>query len=868
MKLRLAVKQILRQRVWSIFFVLNLSLSLAALLLVDGFRGSILAQMNQNSRNILGADLAVSARRMFTEQEKQIIDENVKANATTTVFDFFAMLKFKDNSRLVLVRAIDRAYPLHGKLISDRQQSLKDSFSQLESGGTFIYPEVQQQLGLNIGDEFELGKLKLKVTSVVDKDDTQTFRGASIAPKIFIDRSLLPKSELIQFGSTFTQSILFRFSLDEQKADQAGANEKAEAAKKLIYKNITDPGVQVETSASAGEDAGRQFSYLSDYLGLIAMVSFLLSLLGSFYLLRSNLLQSIKNFAILRSIGMLPREVEQIELLRVLILGALASLFAIPISLGLAPILVQVLRSLMTTDLSVSLDPKNVVFLFYLSPGVLVLFLLPQVRAFKKVTPNQLFQDSAIEARTIQVQYLGLLPALAAIYFLCFWLTKSWSTTSVFLSALIGSALVLTAVGWLSQWLVAKVNFQSWSLRYGILSLRRNPRSLLILVCTIGLGSLMATLPNQIKNNLVNEFSLDRGSSVPSLFMFDIQDEQIKPVLELIESQKAKAIIVSPLIRARIKSINGQSYERVVDPAGFQTREAERDARFRNRGVNLSYREKLSASENIVEGKDFSGPYKNISDSESPSKDVIAKGRPIEVSIEQKYAERVGIKLGDQMEFDVQGVELKAKVINLRHVKWTSFSPNFFILVQPGSLDLAPKTWITGVSGIDGADQGRIQALQSSIVKLAPNVSVINLKKTIGEVLALSEKMIGALQLMAALCLLTGFVILYSLIKIQIQGRLKEFNMLRVLGADRDKLFRYVSVPFFLVVGSAIFVGVALSILISFVLLNVIFDLKAQLDFLGPLSMILLIAALCFLVIAYSVVSIFQTESSLQRLFS
>jgi putative ABC transport system permease protein len=60
----------------------------------------------------------------------------------------------------------------------------------------------------------------------------------------------------------------------------------------------------------------------------------------------------------------------------------------------------------------------------------------------------------------------------------------------------------------------------------------------------------------------------------------------------------------------------------------------------------------------------------------------------------------MGIKLGDIIEFDIQGVEIKGKVVNFRKIKWASFQPNFFISFAAGVLDDAPKTSIGIVNGL------------------------------------------------------------------------------------------------------------------------------------------------------------------------
>jgi putative ABC transport system permease protein len=133
------------------------------------------------------------------------------------------------------------------------------------------------------------------------------------------------------------------------------------------------------------------------------------------------------------------------------------------------------------------------------------------------------------------------------------------------------------------------------------------------------------------------------------------------------------------MIRSRILKVNGLDFERKLDIKNYKTREEEREARFRNRGVNLTYRDKLTASEEIREGKPFSGKL-------DPNM--------AELSVEFRYADRLGFKLGDEISFDIQGLEVKGRIVNFRSVQWTSFQPNFFIIMQSGFLEEAPKTFI------------------------------------------------------------------------------------------------------------------------------------------------------------------------------
>src|SRR5690606_33719544 len=146
------------------------------------------------------------------------------------------------------------------------------------------------------------------------------------------------------------------------------------------------------------------------------------------------------------------------------------------------------------------------------------------------------------------------------------------------------------------------------------------------------------------------------------------------------------------------------------------TREEERANQMRSRTYNLSYRGELAPSETIVAGKPFSGSY-SVGSNEIP-----------EISVEERFAERIGLKLGDVMGFDIQGVPIAGKIVNLRRVRWTSFHPNFFVQFQPGVLDDAPKMFVAAIPGDQTTDNVK---LQTAIVTAFPNVSVIDVSNAI-----------------------------------------------------------------------------------------------------------------------------------------
>ncbi len=75
------------------------------------------------------------------------------------------------------------------------------------------------------------------------------------------------------------------------------------------------------------------------------------------------------------------------------------------------------------------------------------------------------------------------------------------------------------------------------------------------------------------------------------------------------------------------------------------------------------------------------------------------------MSVEEEYARDLGLKVGSQIVFDVQGVPVPLTVSSLRKVRWESFGINFFWVVEPGVLDRAPQMRIASVRLPAGGEQ-------------------------------------------------------------------------------------------------------------------------------------------------------------------
>ena len=208
----------------------------------------------------------------------------------------------------------------------------------------------------------------------------------------------------------------------------------------------------------------------------------------------------------------------------------------------------------------------------------------------------------------------------------------------------------------------------------------------------------------------------DPRGNLPSLSLFDLQEEQLEGVKMLLEKEGAALGNVTPWVRGRIISLKGKPYERSLrKEEEMNNPDEQRRNAFRNRSFNLSYRDHLLESEQLLAGRPFSGIYEPGS------------GKAAEISVEHKYADALGLGLGDTMGIEVAGIPINAVVVNLRRVRWTSFQPNFFVQMQPGVLDQAPKTFLGTLHHLN---QQAKESLQNKLVQKFPTVSILDVERT------------------------------------------------------------------------------------------------------------------------------------------
>lgn len=818
MKLKMVMRELRSSPMFFLVFVLNLSIGMVGLSTIEVFKSSFDTALSAKSKTLLGSDISVSSRIAITKDSLEIAKANLDYDEITRNRSLYSMLFNGDKSRLVNIRGLGEGFPFYGDIISKNGKS----FKEIRDNEAFIYPELIGQLGLEVGSTIKIGTKKFKIAGIVDEDGAAGFSMGQLAPRLYVKNDVLNSTGLIKPGSTIWRSIHFKL------AGSLSDKELREVEKNLESK-IVDSSIRIRSPQSNSQRVGRSMDYLGDFLGLVSLCGLFLAGLGLIYLFRGFLLKRRKDLAILSFIGMRKKDIFKIYSIKLVFLGLVGSLFGIAIGSAFSP----VIQTMVSQNLGIDIKLQFSLTTFFITMAVGVastIVLAPAlIIPYLRLDQKALFDHDTSLSRNFY-DYLLYIPIILFYWVMAIYLSESVKVGSAF----IGVFLIIVGVFFpLGSYLLGrlgklKLNLSLSSNMAFKYVTRHKISTLFIFLCLFISTSLMTLIPS-VKNILGAELSMPLDAR-PVYFLFDIQPEQVDDLKTFVSEKKLELINISPIIRGRLTKINGEGYK--PSEGEELTREEQRERRSRNRSTNLSYRDHLVRGEEIVEGR-------------LPRKFDFEKDEAAEVALEERYAGRLGVSLGDELEFNVLGMPILAKVVALRSIRWTSFLPNFFISFGPGVLEDAPKTFIAAI----GKGEGLINdQLQSDFAAKFQNVSLIDIQSSLKRVSIIMESITKILVTMSFIVFLVGLLVIYSLISHQLESRREDISLLNIIGIRFSEIRKSVMKEMALMAISAVSVGILLGQLVTYAVASLQFDLRYVFSGVEILGFALLIIVLSIII--------------------
>ena len=791
------------RRLWLIigfiFFLCNL-----APFSLDGIKSGFQESLDARLKSLLGSDLVISSRiPLELENIKKLAPAGSKSALVRSLYTMARGDK-GSRSRLVSLSFVPASFPYYGMLVP---RELGERFRTRPTA--LVWPELLALLDVKVGESIKIAGKSFEVIGLVSDDPGQVSQAQALAPKVYIDSKFLDELGLITKGSTVTYSLHFDF--------RGSKKSERESAVDALKKQFDSEGVQVRGPKENGEFVSRTVRIISNFLGLGNFLVVVLGLTAICFVLNKMFKREERTLRTYHQMGV-PFSWVYLNYLKIfLFVSFLGALFSTSFALFLRPKVFSRLNELYGLSLAIpSSFPIG-------SFDQLVFILISTFLTFLFYTPIALVFLGAFYGKRQTLVRFSLLVCFAVLALLAFYWTNSFRLLAVMFGGGFGLVVIVGALSTLVLWRLEKfahrlraVYTKIW---LGVLQLTRfkghSLTTIILLALSIGVFGLIGTVSEGLSRGLLNDNdgNVKTGREKrPSMFLFDIQPEQIERLKEMTELQGASIRKLSPLVRARLTKINGRNLTQLSKESDDQvrTQEEERRGRFLKRGVNLSYQDRLYSSESIIKGANF---FKENSGSDGEMK----------LSVEEDYADLLGVDLGSTMTFNVLGVDFQGVVSNIRQINWQSFDPNFFIVVSKGFLEDAPQTYVASLN----VKKDQVTSLQNALFEELPNISSLNVRRVLQKVVAIISKVNGVFKIYGVFVLILGVVIIVSLLQLHWDDRLRDMEFFDLLGISSKSIVTIMLVETSVLILLALLMAQLFQISIGYFILVKIFEVNA-----------------------------------------
>ena len=767
-----------------LFFFVCVAIGVGAIVMLRSIIQNVREQLMRESRSLIASDVMVSTNRPWTpdvlaDLEKRFATAPIVARQQS--IEVASMVRPPDGkgaavARMVELRGVQDGFPFYGAVVL--QDGLPFSHTLLDNRGALVRPELLSQLGLAVGDPLLIGGQPFTIRGVIAQEPGRRVGAFSFGSRVLVDYDDLRKTGLLAFGSRANYRMLLK--VEERGVDALTADIRRDFRSRFVGVNSFRA-----TEDQIGDDLGRAENYLS----LVGFIILVLGGIGVWSVTRVFVRQKIRSVAILKCVGATTTQVLAAYVLQVVFLGLTGSALGV----GLAGAGIAAIPERMASALGASSYGLTASAVWQgVAVGLLVslLFSLVPLLEVRTVKPLLLIRGgttagltgasvypawwrlAGIRARLAgidRVQAGAAVLVSAALVAVASWQASSLRVGLYVCGGFAGIAFILHLVSTGIVRAVRPIARARWfPLRHAVLSLGRPGNQTRVILLAVGIGSFFVIGVRSLQANLLQQFSLELGSSGADMFLIEILPPQVADVRAFLDTHKAAGAAAPrliPVMRARVTGVKGRDTN--LDSVEDVRRQG------LGREFTITYRDHLEANEKIVDGAFWT--------SATP-----ADG-PVEVSVERGLQERTRLRVGDVMRFDVLGRIIEARVSSIREVQWEDArSGGFMFVFRPGPLDQAPQTWIGILKAPeDPSERGRFQR---DLVARFPNVSAIDVR----EILATLQTAVGnialAISIVGGVALVSGILILAGAVAMTKFQRVYEAAILRTLGASTRML--------------------------------------------------------------------------------
>lgn len=757
--------------------------------------------LNDNAGQVLGADLLFESD---TPIETEVIAHaQAMGLQTAKTWQFPSMVTFDNQSRLASIKVVSDGYPLKGT-VTLQQAGAKDQAGSRESvhaippaGTVWVDPALLSQLKAPAQAQLRVGFKTLQVAALIENEPDRNVAFVNIAPRLMMNEADMQATGLLVPGSRVKETLLMAGNTDVISQMRTWLSARPAKGRQIIGTDSARPEIR------ASLDRAEQF------LSLVSVLSVMIASVAIALAARRFSARHQDGLAVMRSLGATQGTILRLVAIEFLLIATAASMAGVILGLILHYLLMYFLAGLIPAALPpVSWRPG--------AAGLVTGWVL--AFGFSVIPVLQLSRVPPLKALRRELEIGTGRPLIAIVVGIGIWFgllmlhTRNVTLALISAGGFIGAMLVCAAIAWLILRLLATLRHTLVSrpvLRFALAGLVNRRGMTVVQICALTLGIMIILLLGLLRTDLLAAWQNNLPPDAPNRFLINIQQDQ-KPALDQLFAGAGLSMpSLDPMVRGRLIRIGDKD----VDPAAY---ESERTQRLAEREFNLSWLSDLPPSNRIAAGRWLNPDA-------------------AEVSFEDGIAQQLGVKLNDEVTFDVAGESVTARVTSLRTVKWDSMQVNFFAILSPAILKDKPATWITAFHLPE-----QKATFTQDVVSRFPNVTVFDVSGILRQLQTILDSVTAAVQFLFVFTLAAGIVVLGTAFLSTQDERIYEAGLLRAIGATSrqlDQAQRTELVVIGVVSGT---LAAAFAILIAQLLAVQVFDITLRIGIMPWLSGIVL----------------------------
>ena len=731
------------------------TLAVAALTSVGFFADRLQGGLARDALQLLGGDVVLASDAptpaAFAQQAQAL------GLQTATSMGFPTMARAPEAQgggvKLVALKSVQPGYPLRGNMqVADAPGAAPYATREIPAQGeVWVDAQLLEALDLAMGDFLLLGDAQLRIGRLITLEPDRGGGFTGFAPRAMLNAADMAATGLVQPASR----IAYRFAV-------AGAPSAVQAFSRWAALQVQEPGVRgvrLESLDSGRPEMKQTLERAQKFLNLVALLAALLSAVAVALAARGFAASHLDASALLRVLGQSQRTIALSYTFEFVLVGLFASALGVALGFAVHYVFVLLLAGLVSSALpAASLWPAA------LGLGVgltlLLAFGLPPVLQLAQVPPLRVMRRDvgALRPASLAVLALGI-SGFAALLLV---VSSDLKLGLIAVGGFAGAVLLFAALAWAAVQVLRRSVNETRAPRWLVLATRQiaaRPAYAVVQVSSLAVGLLALVLLVLLRTDLLASWRQATPADAPNRFVINVQPDQSEAFQQALRRAGVAQYDWYPMIRGRLVAVNGK-------PVGAADYTDDRAQRLIEREFNLSTAVEVPSHNPVVAGR--------WTPNEAGA-----------ISMEDGIATTLGLKLGDELRFDIGGVTKDARITSLRKVDWGSMRANFFAMYPVAHLDGVAITYLAAFHAPDKA------GFDNALVQQFPNITSVDMAATLAQVQSVLDQVIKAVEFLFAFTLAAGLVVLFAAVTATREERAREYAIMRALGA-RASLLRQV----------------------------------------------------------------------------